>query len=58
MRLRLQHQASKLASGQAANNTINYRGLGQTERTLLNQSFAQITAVQKRISYDFLGGTV
>ncbi len=58
MRLRLHHQASKLASGQVADNTINYRGLGQTERTLLNQSFAQITAVQKRISYDFLGGTV
>lgn len=56
-RLRLQHQAAMLVSNQVPDNVINYRGLGQTEQTLLNQSFAQITAVQKRISYDFLGGT-
>lgn len=58
MRLRLQHQAAMLASDHIADNVINYRGLGQTEQTLLNQSFTQIAAVQKRISYDFLGGTV
>ncbi|MHB9038175.1 MAG: DUF294 nucleotidyltransferase-like domain-containing protein [Armatimonadota bacterium] len=58
MRLRLQHQSAMLVSSQVADNVINYRGLGQTEQTLLNQSFAQIVAVQKRISYDFLGGTV
>jgi len=58
MRLRLQHQAAMVVSDQVADNVINYRGLGQTEQTLLNQSFAQIAAVQKRISYDFLGGTV
>ena len=58
MRLRLQHQAAMLVSDQVADNTINYRGLTQIQQTLLSQSFAQITAVQKRISYDFLGGTV
>ncbi len=58
MRLRLQHQAAMVTTDQVADNVINYRGLGQPEQTLLNQSFAQIAAVQKRISYDFLGGTV
>lgn len=57
MRLRLQNQAATIVSGQVADNIINYRGLGQTEQALINQSFAQIGAVQKRISYDFLGGT-
>ncbi|MHB1456095.1 MAG: DUF294 nucleotidyltransferase-like domain-containing protein [Armatimonadota bacterium] len=56
MRLRLQHQASMLTSNQTADNIISYRGLGQTDQILLNQSFTQIAAVQKRISYDFLGG--
>lgn len=58
MRIRLQHQAALIASGSPADNAINYRRLSQTEQTLLNQSFAQIAAVQKRISYDFLGGNV
>ncbi len=57
MRLRLQHQAGEIPSGQEPDNVINYRRLGQLEETLLNQSFAEIAAVQKRISYDFLGGT-
>lgn len=57
MRLRLQHQAALLDPGQVADNLINYRRLTQIEQTLLNQSFGQITAIQKRISYDFLGGT-
>ncbi len=57
MRLRLQRQAEALSSGQTPDNAFNYRRLGQLEQTLLNQSFAQIAAVQKRISYDFLGGT-
>jgi|GEM_PF-118715 len=58
MRLRLQHQALQSATGQTPDNAINYRKLGQLEQTLLNQSFSLIAAIQKRISYDFLGGTV
>jgi len=27
------------------------------DQAMLNQSFAQVAAVQKRVSYDFLGGT-
>jgi len=57
MRLRLQRQAEALSAGQTPDNILNYRRLSQLEQTLLNQSFAQIAAVQKRISYDFLGDT-
>jgi len=57
MRLRLEHQAQALDSGQPLDNLINYRKLGHLEATLVNQALAQIAAVQKRISYDFLGGT-
>ncbi|MHB0998459.1 MAG: DUF294 nucleotidyltransferase-like domain-containing protein [Armatimonadota bacterium] len=56
MLMRLKHQASTLISGQM-DNTINFRKLGSLDETLLNQSFAQITAIQKRINYDFLGGS-
>jgi hypothetical protein len=38
-------------------NVISYRELRHTDQTLLKQAFAQIDAVQKKISYDFLGGT-
>ncbi len=58
MRIRLTHQAEAIGAGREADNTINYRNLRQSEHTLLNQSFAQINAIQKKISYDFLGGTV
>ncbi|MFQ3549633.1 MAG: DUF294 nucleotidyltransferase-like domain-containing protein, partial [Armatimonadota bacterium] len=58
IKLRLQNQAESLSSNSPIDNTISYRKLAQLEQTLLNQSFAQITAIQKRISYDYLGGTV
>jgi CBS domain-containing protein len=58
MRLRLRHQAASLVSGQTPDNSLNVRELGQMEQTLLHQSFAQITVVQKRISIEFLAGTV
>jgi len=56
MRLRLQQQAAVVISGQVPDNIINPRRLGQAEQTLVNQSFAQIAAIQKRITYNFLGG--
>ncbi len=58
MQLRLQHQTVMVTSGQSADNAINLRRIGPTEQTKLSQSFAAITAIQKRISYDFLGGSV
>jgi CBS domain-containing protein len=57
MRLRLEQQVHALATGQQLGNTIALRRVGHIDATLLNQSLAQIAAVQKKISYDFLGGT-
>jgi CBS domain-containing protein len=56
MRLRLQHQVKGLHSGQSPDNLIELRRLGYTERSLLQQSFSHIRALQHRVSYDFLGG--
>ena len=57
MRLRLEQQAHALSAGEPLGNTIAPRRMGHIEAALLNQSLAQIAAVQKKISYDFLGGT-
>jgi PAS domain S-box-containing protein len=56
-RLRLQHQAAASAVGQVPDNLLNPRRLSAVDQTLLQQTFMQIAAVQKRISFDFLGGT-
>ncbi|MCC6443816.1 MAG: cache domain-containing protein [Armatimonadetes bacterium] len=56
IRLRLQRQSALLHANQPPDNSIGLRSLGQLDETLLTQSFAQISAVQKRISFDFLGG--
>jgi len=57
MKLRLQYQVKGLYSGQPPDNLVELRRLGYTERSLLQQSFAHIRALQHRVSYDFLGGT-
>lgn len=57
MRLRLRHQLQMLQNGLPPDNSLQLRTLGHTEETLLKESFAQIAAVQKKISYDFLGGS-
>lgn len=57
MRLRLRQQVTTIQAGQTPDNFISHRRLGNIEETLLKQSFVQIEAVQKKISYDFLGGT-
>lgn len=56
MRLRLRNQVEEVQAGREADNVISYRKLRPPEDTLLNQSFAQITALQKRLSQDYLGG--
>ncbi len=58
MRLRLRNQVEDLQAGRAPGNVISYRKLRHHEETLLNQAFAQITAIQKRISQDYLGGSM
>ena len=56
MKLRLRQQLGALQAGQFPDNRIDYRRGGQLQHTMLNQYFAQVTAIQKRIGYDFLGG--
>jgi PAS domain S-box-containing protein len=55
MRLRLRQQSEAIVTGQPQTNTLAVRRLTQSEQTLLAEAFTQIAAVQKRISYEFLG---
>ena len=55
MGLRLRNQSEDLRAGREPGNVISYRKLRHHEETLLNQSLAQITAIQKRISQEHLG---
>ena len=57
LRLRLNHQAECLREGFPLDNTIDWRRLARLEQVQLKQAFARIAAVQKKVSYDFLGGT-
>jgi PAS domain S-box-containing protein len=56
LRLRLVHQAECLREGHPLDNTIDGRRLTRLEQTQLDQAFHRIAAVQKNVSYDFLGG--
>lgn len=56
MQLRLQNQAAALQAGRAPTNVIHPGKLGYIQQELLKQAFAQIAAIQKKVSYDFLGG--
>ncbi|RPH93823.1 MAG: CBS domain-containing protein, partial [Calditrichaeota bacterium] len=56
MQLRLQNQMSALLAGRQPTNLIVPGKLGNIQKELLKQAFAQIAAVQKKVSYDFLGG--
>ncbi len=55
MALRLRHQAERLSAGFQADNDIELKSLTSIEENLLKQVFAQITTLQKKINYDFLG---
>ncbi len=56
MQLRLQNQIAAIQGGHSPQNTIHPGKLGYIQQELLKQAFAQIVAVQKKVSYDFLGG--
>jgi CBS domain-containing protein len=56
MQLRLQNQLAAIQAGRAPQNVIHPGRMGYIQQELLKQAFAQIAAVQKKISYDFLGG--
>ncbi len=56
MQLRLQNQIAAIQAGRPPSNIIHPGKLGYIQQELLKQAFAQIAAVQKKVSYDFLGG--
>ncbi len=56
MQLRLQTQIAAIQAGQSPQNIIHPGKLGYIQQELLKQAFAQVAAVQKKVSYDFLGG--
>ena len=57
MQLRLQNQVALIQSGQIPTNLVHPGKLGDIQKESLKQAFAQIAAVQKKVSYDYLGGT-
>jgi len=56
MQLRLQTQLAAIQGDRTPQNIIHPGKLGYIQQELLKQALAQIAAVQKKISYDFLGG--
>jgi CBS domain-containing protein len=56
MQLRLQTQIEAIQAGKIPQNNIHPGKLGYIQQESMKQAFAQISAVQKKIGYDFLGG--
>ena len=56
MKLRLHSQIEALQSGSLATNIIQSGKPGNIQKEMIKQAFVQISAIQKKISYDFLGG--
>lgn len=52
---RLKHQAELLVAGDPADNIVDLRTLTHVEESLLKQAFAQISLLQKKVGFDFLG---
>jgi CBS domain-containing protein len=57
MQTRLQAQVTAINKGHALTNVVNLAQLGYMQQEQLKQAFTQISAIQKKISYDFLGGS-
>ncbi len=57
MQLRLQNQIAAIQAGRPPTNLIHPSRLGYIQQELLKQAFAQIAAVQKKIGFDFGGGS-
>jgi PAS domain S-box-containing protein len=55
MHLRLRNQLALLDAGRPASNKVHPGRLGHIEQELLKQAFAQISAMQKKVGYDFPG---
>lgn len=56
MQLRLQSQLAAIQAGRQPTNTIQPSRLGSMQQEMLKHAFAQIAAVQKKVTFDFPGG--
>lgn len=56
MQIRLTRQAETAAEGTPPTNIINPKELTHMQETLLKEAFTQVSTIQKKISFDFLGG--
>lgn len=56
MTLRLRHQCERLVAGLPADNDIELKALTHIDESLLKQVFSQITLLQKKVGFEFLGG--
>jgi CBS domain-containing protein len=56
MQMRLQSQLAVIKRRLPLSNVVRVNQLGYMQKEQLKQSFAQISAIQKKIEYDFLGG--
>jgi signal-transduction protein with cAMP-binding, CBS, and nucleotidyltransferase domain len=56
MQLHLQSQLAAIQAGRPPQNIIHPGKLSTIQKELLKQAFAQIAAVQKKVSYDYPGG--
>ncbi len=57
LQTRLQAQVTAIKMGVPLTNVVNLNQLGYMQQEQLKQAFIQISAIQKKISYDFLGGS-
>jgi CBS domain-containing protein len=55
MQIRLKHQSRTLSENIEPDNNINPKELAHIDETTLKETFYQINAIQKRISFDFTG---
>lgn len=55
MQLRMKHQALSVSENVKPDNFINPKKLSHIEETMLKQAFSQISIIQKKISFDFMG---
>ncbi len=58
MALRLRHQAAMLRAGVSPNNSVDPKFLTSFDKVMLKHALGTVSTMLKKISYDFLGGSV
>lgn len=58
MQMRFRHHAAQITNELPTDNYIRPDSLTQIDKTTLKHTFSQITSLQKKISYDFMGEAI